>query len=237
MIKQLIRYSPLAMPMRSLRACARQLARRVQGLPERHANPYATHLPVLVALAQIVPVRRVAEFGCGMYSTLTFLDRAVFPELIQLDSFENDVAWVERLRAAVGGDSRVRLTPVAGPMSRAVDDLPLYAYDLIFIDDSLTAEERVATIRAVSSARPLPGIVVIHDFEHPLYQHAAADFAQRFRFVALNPNSGVAWDAAHIDEGQLRQLQRVLARHATRVQPDDRAAWLQLLRHTLTGSR
>ena len=63
--------------------------------PERHENPFATLLPVLTALATQINAHRVIEFGCGRNSTLNFLSKEIFPELVQLTSVENDAEWRE----------------------------------------------------------------------------------------------------------------------------------------------
>src|SRR5215471_20763089 len=83
-----------------------------QPLAPLSANPYSTHLPVLVGLSRMLCIRRVAEFGCGQFSTTAFLNREAFPQLEQLDSFENDPGWIESMRATVGNDSRLTLKSV-----------------------------------------------------------------------------------------------------------------------------
>src|SRR5450759_2469319 len=77
---------------------------------------YATHVPYLTGIAKLAEVRRVVEFGCGEYSTLTFLDREVFPALERLDSFEDDPQWIEKVRVMAAGDKRMRLMLQEGPM-------------------------------------------------------------------------------------------------------------------------
>lgn len=237
MLKRMLQsLPPLYALLRAARARATWLSRAIRRTPERHANPYATHVPVLLALGQAAPIRRVAEFGCGIYSTLTFLDRTAFPALVALDSFESDPAWSEQVVAAAAGDPRLRLTVVPAAIGDYVAQVPLHGYDLIFVDDSLRAGERAATIRAIAAARPLPGVVVIHDFEQPLYRRAAAGFARRYSFTSLNPHTGVAWDGAPVDVGRLGRLRRTIARHAARVQPDARAEWVRLLQQTHRGA-
>ncbi len=81
-------------------------------LTKRADNPYATHVPILVALSQLLNVRHVLEMGCGQYSTLTFLDTSIFPELVSLHSIENDHAWAEKITTLVNGDPRFRLSYV-----------------------------------------------------------------------------------------------------------------------------
>src|SRR5215213_4818969 len=119
-------------------------------LPPRAENDYATHVPILIGLAGIRRVERVLELGCGNYSTKTFLNRSAFPHLKTLQSFENDDAWANTIRTDVAHDSRCSITSVTGAMADAVSTLDLESFDLIFIDDSTTSEQRAATIRSLS---------------------------------------------------------------------------------------
>lgn len=228
--KSVIQRNPLLLgTLRVLRGGSRRIMRVFRPIPERHANPYATHLPVLVALAHLRPIRRVAEFGCGIYSTLTFLDRAVFPDLITLRTFENDADWLKRMVTETGDDPRLQLTYIDGPMGKAVTGLNLDEYDLIFIDDSLTGEERTLTIRAVSAAKPKTGVVVVHDYEIPLYQQATKTFIHRFCFSALNPYTGLAWNDANVSSRHLKRFHRTIKQYATTVSPENRSEWLRIL--------
>jgi hypothetical protein len=59
---------------------------------------WGSHRPALIALARFFPIRSVIEFGAGVYSTRLFLDRAHFPLLESLISFENEKSWVEKVR-------------------------------------------------------------------------------------------------------------------------------------------
>src|SRR5574341_819530 len=102
-------------------------------VPPRAENPYATHVPVLVALARVIPVRRVLELGCGRYSTFTFLNRVAFPQLEQLYSLENDRDWAARIAAEAGTDARLSLRFVDGLLAAAVAAMELSSYDLILI--------------------------------------------------------------------------------------------------------
>ena len=108
----------------------------INPLPLRARNDYATHVPVLIGLAALRRVERVLEFGCGNYSTKTFLNRTAFPDLRELQSVENDRAWAEQLRGAVGGDARCVVNVVSGAVSNAVERFDLESFDLVLIDDS-----------------------------------------------------------------------------------------------------
>ena len=66
-------------------------------------DPYATHLPVLREIGAMRPIRRVLEFGAGMYSTPLFLDRTAYPDLEVLVSVEDDWEWLQRIKAERNG--------------------------------------------------------------------------------------------------------------------------------------
>jgi predicted O-methyltransferase YrrM len=79
-----------------LRLCGKYFSRRGR------ENDYATHVPILIGLARMREIKNVLEFGCGHYSTLTFLNRAAFPHLVKLHSIENDSSWSETIRELPG---------------------------------------------------------------------------------------------------------------------------------------
>lgn len=224
---------PYAVPLRALRGKLSFIRRRLQNIPERHANPYATNVPPLIALGRTMPIRKVVEFGCGLNSTLTFLDRTAFPDLVLLDVIENDAAWAAKVQVAASNDPRCRITYVTGQISEHIADVPLHEYDLVFVDDSATEVERAATIRAVSAAGLQSALVVLHDFEHVPYRQAATGFAHHFTFSTLNPYTGILWNAAQVDLGRLRRMRRTIARYSPWLPLDARAAWLQAFQNDL----
>ena len=208
----------------------RRLARALTPwIARASATPYATHVPVLVGLARLLPVRSVVEFGMGHYSTATFLDPAVFAELVRLDSFETDPAWIRRLAPLCAATPKVRATLVSGPMCAAVGRLNFADYDLVLVDDSRDVAARAATIQQVLRHCQPTNVVVIHDFEIAAYRAAAAAAAHQFTMTALLSRTGVLWRAGPLDAGRLAALNRAIKRHARRVPPDDRAQWLALL--------
>lgn len=192
----------------------------------RALNDYATHIPVLIGLARLREVRSVLEFGCGHYSTLTFLNASVFPHLERLHSIENDDSWAQTIQEAAGSDSRWRLQLVNGEISDAVADLDLESFDLILIDDSKTSEQRVATIRAIAEKEPKHPWIVIHDFEFEDYRRAASAFRHRHRFRAYNPETGVVTN--QMSEWQI--IDRVIKSKAKLLEPDAVAQWIDSFR-------
>lgn len=186
--------------------------------------PLATHSPILLGLARLETIRRVLEFGCGQFSTKTFLNLAAFPHLERLDSFENDPAWFKEIATTLQGDSRIKLTFVQGEMSAAAIKTDPRKYGLVFIDDSAPRTNlRSATIRAVGrwGAR----LAVVHDFETFAYRRAARYFAHRYRFKALVPNTGVLWNGTATTLEQLRLLDNLIKRHRQELEPEDISGW------------
>jgi hypothetical protein len=204
-----------------LRLCAKYFS------APRAENDYATHVPILLGLARMREIRSVLEFGCGRYSTLTFLNRAAFPHLEQLHSIENDSAWSETIHNLATADDRWTLQPIDGEIAEAVSDVDLERFDLILIDDSKTSAERAATINAVARKRPQRPWIAIHDFEVGEYQQAASAFQRRYKFRAYTPKTGLISNSS-VD---IRWLKRLLKTNARVLQPDDIQAWLLRLNH------
>ena len=206
----------------------RKLKSVLQPLPPRAQNAYATHIPVLIGLAAIRPIRRVLELGCGHYSTKTFLERAAFPDLKELQSVEDDPDWAETMRDAIKDDARCTVTVVTGAISAAMRQFDLEAFDLILVDDSTNAESRAATIRALSCLHPSHPWLVIHDYEVEEYRTASLGFRQRFTFRAFNPHTGLVSNSGFTSAVKL--LDQRLKTNRSRQRHDDVEGWLQILR-------
>jgi precorrin-6B methylase 2 len=190
----------------------------------RALNDYATHIPILIGLSRMREIRHVLEFGCGRYSTLTFLNRSAFPHLERLHSIENDDSWAATIQEAAKDDQRWTLQLVNGAISESVADLE--SFDLILIDDSKTSAQRAATIRAVAATQPQRPWIVIHDFEVEEYRNAASGFKYRHRFRAYNPETGVV--ANQINEWKV--IDRVIKSKAKLFEPDAIARWIESFR-------
>ena len=188
----------------------------------RALNDYATHIPILIGLSRSRRIRRVLEFGCGHYSTLTFLSRAAFPDLERLHSIENDDSWAATIQESTK-DDRWTMQLVNGEIAESVVDLNLETFDLILIDDSKTSAQRAATIRAVASKQPQNPWVVIHDFEVDEYRDAASGFKYRHRFRAYNPETGVVGNRV----ADWKTIDRVIRSKAKLLEPDAIEHWVK----------
>ncbi len=204
-----------------LRNFVAPLRRRVKYFSARRAvNDYATHIPILIGLARLREIRSVLEFGCGHYSTLTFLNRSAFPHLQQLHSIENDNAWAATIQEAAKHDDRWTLRLINGEISDSVPDIE--SFDLILIDDSKTSAQRAATIRAIAAKQPQRPWIVIHDFEVDEYRDAASAFKYRHRFRAYNPETGVVGN--RVDDW--KPIERVIRSKAKLLEPDAIVEWI-----------
>lgn len=219
----------LQVRLRSLMSTALRRFRQANTSP-RHTNPYATHIPVLVALSRIVPVKTVLELGSGTVSTFCFLDRTVFHHLQTIVSYENDFDWYQ-LVSARAQDSRLDLKFTPDAMCTVAQTISLSDFDLIFVDDSKSLVERSQTIRELALRRSeIRGLVVIHDFEQQAYQVAASSFAYRKRFKAFNPETGLVWNHRCIDPNLIHQVARIIHKNANHIDPTDVAAWLTVFK-------
>ncbi len=198
-------------------------------LPPRHANDYATHLPVLIGLARLLPVKRVLELGSGRYSTAAFLGRKAFPDLVTLESIEDDPAWFKQMAALAGSDPRAKLRLVPAPLRNSLPPDIDRHYDVVFVDDSPDAIQRAATIHRLSQLRLHQSVIVIHDYEIKAIRQAARGFAHRVEFTAFNPTTALAWNGAALDKRKVRQLSAFITAHAGTVAVDDLAAWVAAL--------
>lgn len=206
----------------------RKLKSVLAPLPPRARNDYATHVPVLIGLASLRRIERVLEFGCGHYSTKTFLNRAAFPDLKELHSVENDLVWAEEISEETKADTRGKLHITNSPICDAVSNFDLESFDLVLVDDSKTAVERAATIRTLSAFQPSNPWFVIHDYEVDDYQSASYSFKQRFTFKAYNPQTGFLSNTS--EERELKAIDKWIKTNSLRLEPDDVEGWLRVFR-------
>lgn len=162
-------------------------------------DPYATHLPVLHALGKILDIRIVLEYGVGVYSTPTFLDKSYYPTLDVLDTIEKYQVWADRMSERL---QDYRWSFVDKP-------LDLWVYDLIFIDSGQSIDERLIDIQFVAKNLPANAhtVVIIHDIENSPYIRASSAFWGRFIYSRLTPHTGVFWNTFNKD---LREVWRLL---------------------------
>ncbi len=177
----------------SLKKRAKGFYNKLIGLEESSEEPYRSHIPVLMQLSQSLKPRRIAEFGMGHFSTSVFLDRARFPFVEKLTSFEDDPEWFSIITKEHPPNPGFEANLVSSPMWKAAIKLCASDYDLIFVDDSKNVRDRAKTLLALRRAKGITKgpLVVVHDVE--LWQLRAITFLfpGRKYFRELCPQTGV----------------------------------------------
>jgi|SRR5437588_9223072 len=203
------------------------------GLPPRHHNDYATHVPVLLGIASAFQIAKILEFGAGFYSTLTFLNPLAFPDVLLVDSIESDSEWMSKISNAAAGDPRLRMRLVPEPIEDVLPEIPLDNYDLILVDSSTEASKRASLIEDLAGRQSFSALVAVHDFEIMLYRSAAKNFRNRVEYCAYNPCTGIMWQGESVRAGTLKKLSRTIQRYSKRLQPDDVESWSEIFRREM----
>lgn len=178
-------------------------------LVRQSPEAFATHMPVLLAVAALTSPRHILELGSGKFSTPALADPALFPTAEHVHTMEDDAEWAAIVRALPLDPARSTFEFVPSIRDH-VSGMDLSPYDLIFVDSSMAIDERAATLRAVlDKARP-DAIVVIHDFEWRAYRAAVHGAWRAYTFKAWKPFTGVIWQGSKLDERQLAALQRIM---------------------------
>lgn len=154
-------------------------------------DEFGTHQPVLQFLASKFKIKHVLEFGCGEYSTSLFLTQ--FPDLKSLLSIETDKDWAAKVKEKHSKDKRLELRLVEDSIA-TVHSLELNKFGLIFVDNTMDAKIREATIRAVATQNIGNAWVVIHDFDYMPYQKAAQTLQHIVVYTSLVPHTAVCWN-------------------------------------------
>jgi hypothetical protein len=176
-----------------------------------YTDPYSTHLPVLYALGELLPIEYVLELGAGLRSTPAFLDRARFPYLKMLTSYEPNVVWRQRVRDLIRVyNPRWTLISELEPNTLTGWGVASNGFEeLIFIDNGDVEADRIPVIEVIARAKP-SAVVVIHDFERVAYQEAAAGFEHRVVCNSLTPHTAVLWNE---DRPELEHLTKAIWDH------------------------
>jgi len=158
------------------------------------SNVYGSHIPVLKNIASSVHVRSAVEYGPGMHSTSTLLNRDTFPELTSLIAFESSEVWHKRIAAAFC-DSRLSL------QLQSLDDFAAVRGSDIVLIDSGDRDYSVRSRLVTAYENDEQAVVVLHDAEEPILSDAVnkSRFAYKHVF-GTHPKtavlSNIAWESA-----------------------------------------
>jgi hypothetical protein len=214
--------------MLSFEAAAKYLYCRTLGIVARSEHPYATHLPVLVGVASAFRLERVVEFGSGDFSTLTFLDQVVFPNVLRIESYENNLEWMQHVQARLAGNPRAVCHFFEGRMRDAVCRADLAAADLIFIDDSPSGWERAHTIKELAREYLERPMTIVHDYDLPAIRVACRKFEHRFPFTFFTPQSCAVWNGDRHRRTLLEGVAQRIHEHAFRLSVTDARGWAKV---------
>lgn len=216
------------MVMASLEAVAKYLYCRTLGIAARSEQPYATHIPVLVGVAAAFLPKQLVEFGSGGFSTLTFLDETIFPSLVRLSSYENDLSWMQLIEAKLAGNPRVNLCFFEGRMRDAVSTANVAAADLIFVDDSPSGWERAHTVVALAQTCRERPITIVHDYDMPGIRVACRKFEYRFPFIQFAPQSCAVRNGDGRRMALLESVAHKLEEYASHLSVTDARGWAKV---------
>ena len=213
------------MPIDYIKAPFRSFKRRVWEVGPMAANPYATHIPILVACAHLFRPRRILELGSGFYSTPLFLDKDIFPDAMHVCSLENDPEWFQQLNRLA--DPRLERLLIEGPMCAAIRAFDCSQYDLVFVDDSTHARHRRKTLRALRNALGSQ-IVVVHDVDQWRIRLGIYSFPNHYEMLALTPQTSIAWHTRQVSRGILTEVDQIILGCRHQISVDEPLEWRKM---------
>jgi hypothetical protein len=184
---------------------------------------HATHLPFLIGLGATFPVRRVLEFGSGIFSTLLFLNRKAFPKLEALITVEPEQTWRDKIKALAGDDNRLTILE---------EDPPLFAVDyadLVFVDNG-PEQHKIETIENMARESNY-AIVVVHDAEHDPYALKISEFRTQFISSSYNPGTAICTNANYgeVLGTNYFKIENTVRSNIGAVRVDDVEAWMEIM--------
>ena len=162
---------------------------------KREPGRYDSHLPVLWAIGETMPIRTICEYGVGLGSTPVWLDRKRFPSMEHLLSYEEQESWFhkikEELPPEMSADPRWDLKRIeSGNLFFSAEYLA--GTDLAFVD-GFTWDGRIALLIALRGRVPL---VVLHDGHGPdAFRAAQTVWPHVLVYRATDPGTSILSEA------------------------------------------
>jgi len=119
---------------------------------------YASHLPVLKLIFDFVDVKNVFEYGCGIYSTKFFTERASLVTSVEMTRVE----WYEKVKKEIVSDKLNLLFMLGDTASVDYFNKETTKYDMVFVDGQ-------ARLDCTKNAFGKTDIIVIHDLSARWY--------------------------------------------------------------------
>lgn len=156
-------------------------------------NSFKTHIPLLSAIPKLLTIKRVIEFGPGIFSTGLFLNKKVYTKLNKLISLESIEEWYETIknkfhdkRLAMFLDSEENLLTMSKHYAPV---------DMVFVDGK-REDMRVPTIL---DSKTITEIVVAHDMESKKYKDGL-DFKYVYIYKKYKPYTAIMSDTININK-------------------------------------
>jgi hypothetical protein len=210
------------------KAFGRSIYNRCIHLSQMADEPYATHIPILIAVTSIVCPENVVEFGAGVFSTLSFARRDLYPSIRRVVSYENDREWYLKLKDQIEAGSGLELHYADGPMHLAAQSADLSKAAMIFIDDSSVADIRSLTVDRVAARCNEGCVVVLHDSNLLPLRRATRNFQHRIHVDALNPQTSILWNGRPEWLPLFREANRKIGAKKAQIAATDMVAWKSL---------
>jgi len=141
----------------------------------KNIQRHGTHVPILRAISHNFCIRTVVEFGCGLFSSKTFLNRKYFPYLKNLYSYEVNQKWIDKIRVVVDNDDR--WAPIL--ISKNEEDLNNHKYpeaDCVFIDG-----EDGHRLYILENFYDMANLMIIHDSKTKTYNRMTKKKFRHYR--------------------------------------------------------
>jgi hypothetical protein len=194
---------------------------------KKHAMPYTTHLAVLLGVAVAQKPKKVLELGSGLNSTPYFGNDACFPTVKLVVSYEDDRGWFENVQNIVKFQNKIDLRFVTS-IPENVRHLVFEEYDMIFIDDSISADQRQKTIAGALQCAGPETVIIVHDFENRNYQNTVKLPWKSVIYSSWKPFTGVIYQNRELDL-PLAKLKKLIELNAS-VLPQDTERWTEIFK-------
>lgn len=136
-----------------------------------------SHIPLLRRVAKFFDIKSVIEFGTGIYSLRTFLDKKYYPNLEKINSYETEEVWGHYVKKNVK-DARWEMTfmgkTIDGPDKVKFD----YPVDLVFVDG--TDDHRSLILKKYKF---LSNLFILHDCDASFHKCLIKEFKYSFVYV------------------------------------------------------
>lgn len=137
-----------------------------------------SHIPLLRAISKFLNVKSVIEFGSGIYSLRTFLDKKYFPLLEKIYSYETNKDWINYIKSTFD-DCRLETTLI----NEYSDINRIYVpgkADIVFLDGPSSQRNAI-----IEKRKNLSDVFILHDCDIPLHKEKLRKF--RYKFVYSPP--------------------------------------------------